>query len=72
MIMSKLFDVLGDFEQVAAVERVVDTITLCSARDRTTAKHLEQLMDVCTSPALHTPYSTRRLVHHEVQHYSTF
>ena len=46
--------------QVAAVERVVDTITLCSTHDRTSAKHLDLLMQVCTTPSLHTAHATRR------------
>lgn len=39
--------------QVAAVERVVDTISVCSVHDRTSVKLLEQLMQVCANPSLH-------------------
>lgn len=39
--------------QVAAVERVVDTISVCSVHDRASVKHLEQLMQICATPAMH-------------------
>ncbi len=47
--------------QVAAVERVIDTITLSSAHDRTSAKHLDLLMQLCTTPSLHAAHAKRRL-----------
>jgi hypothetical protein len=55
--------------QVAAVERVIDTITLCSSHDRTAVKHLDLLMQVCTTPSLHTAHATRSYWFQLLTHY---
>lgn len=46
--------------QVASIERVVDTIMVCSTHDRTTNKYLEHLMQVCTTIDMHTPCNGTR------------
>lgn len=48
--------------QATAVERALDTIALCNAHDRTSAKHLEQLMQICATPSIHVEHSSRSAV----------
>lgn len=50
--------------QVASVERVVDTITVCSTHDRATNKNLELLMQICITQDMHTPSNGIKCVTH--------
>ena len=46
------------------MERVVDTITVCSTHDRATNKNLELLMQICITQDMHTPNNGIKYVTH--------